>query len=56
MELFIIGYVLEHPSIYLDEVCKVVEDVRGIRVSESTMCRLIRRHGVTRKKIQQVAL
>ena len=25
-------------------------------MSESTICRLIRRHGITRKKLQQVAL
>ena len=56
MELFIIGLVLENPGIYLSEVCKEVEDISGIVVSDSTVCKLIRRHGLTRKKIQQIAL
>lgn len=56
LELFIIGYVLDNPAAYLNELCKEVKDISGITVSESTICRLIRRYGITRKKIQQVAL
>lgn len=55
IELFVIGFVLHQPAMYLKEVCKQVEDVSGIRVSESTICRLIKQHGITRKKIQQLA-
>ena len=55
MELFIIGLVLESPTLYLSELCAQVEDISGIEVSEATICRLLRRHGFTRKKIRQVA-
>ena len=41
---------------YLGEVCRKVEDVTSKKVSSSTVCRIIQRHGFTRKKIQQVAL
>ena len=52
MELFIIGVVLEKPSVYLHELCDLVYDKSGIEVSEA---RLLHRHGFTRKKIRQVA-
>ncbi len=54
-ELYIIGLVLENPSIYLDEVCRIIKEVFALDVSASTVCRLLRNHGITRKKIRQVA-
>lgn len=55
-ELYIIGLVLENPSIYLDEVCGIIKEVFTLDVSVSTICRLLRKHGFTRKKIRQVAM
>ena len=52
----LLDLVPENPGIYLSEVCKEVEDIFDIVVSDSTVCQLIRRHGLTRKKIQQTAL
>ena len=55
-ELFVVGLLLENPSLYLGEVCKKINSVLGIDISASTICRVIHRHGLTRKTIQQVAL
>lgn len=55
-ELLVIGLLLENPSLYLGEICREVEHITGICVTPSTICRIIHRHGFTRKKIQQVAL
>ncbi len=54
-ELYIIGLVLENPSMYLDEVCVIIRDVFALQVSASTVCRLLHSHGITRKKIRQIA-
>ena len=35
---------------------KHILDTTGVVVSEATICRLLRRHGFTRKKIRHVAL
>ena len=55
-ELLIIGLLMDNPSLYLGEICCRIECSTGIRVTPSTICRIIHRHGLTRKKIQQVAL
>lgn len=55
-ELYIVGLVLSRPSIYLSEVCKEAFDAFHVSVSPSTICRLLRKRGITRKKIRQVAL
>ncbi len=54
-ELYVIGFILEHASIYLHEVCQEVKECFGLVVSPSTICKLLKRYGVTRKKIRQVA-
>lgn len=56
MEMFIVGLILDTPSLYLKELCSKVTEVSGVEVCESTMCKLLHRHGFTRKKIRQVAL
>ena len=56
LESFVVGYVLEHPDIYLCELRQRVENVFGVRASISTLYRVLRRHGITYKKMQQVAL
>ena len=54
-ELWIMGLLLHNPSLYLGEICQKIAHVFEIQVSPATVCRIIRRHGFTRKKIQQVA-
>ena len=55
-ELFIVGLVLESPALQLQEVCKAVQELSGVAVSPSTVCRLLKKHGFTRKKMHYVAL
>ncbi len=54
-ELLILGAVFSNPSLYLRELCHLVVEVTGVSVSGSTICRLLRRNGFSRKEIQQVA-
>lgn len=56
LELFIIGVILERPSIYVTELCQLTYDVSGMCVSESTICRVLHKCGVTRKQMRQVAV
>jgi transposase len=39
-----------HPDVTLEELCPHVADTAGVRVSLATMCRLVRRLGLPRKK------
>ena len=55
-ELFVIGLVVDNPSLYLGEVCQKVYEVYGTNVSPPTICRLLRSYGITRKKVRFVAL
>ena len=52
----VIGLLLENPTLYLHEICSKLEEDTGISVSTSTVCRIIKSHGFSRKQIQQVAL
>ena len=52
-EFLVVGLLLD---IYLSDVCQKMFDLTKIVVSAPTICRIIRRHGLTRKKIQQIAL
>ena len=55
-ELYVVGLVLEKTSSYINEMCQNIKSILNIEVSSSTVCRLLRRYGITRKKIRQVAL
>ena len=55
-ELIIVGLILDNPGLYLGEICQTIADITGTRVSPPTVCRILHKHGLTRKKIQQVAL
>ena len=55
-ELFINGLVLEHSTLELKEICRKIEAVTNVKVSISTVCRLLHRYGMTRQKIRVVAL
>ena len=54
-ELLIMGIVLNNPCIYLREVCTIIKESTGIQVSGATVCRVLKRNGFTRKKVQHVA-
>ena len=54
-ELMVVGLLLDNPALYLNEICQKLFDVTNTVVSAPTMCRIIRRNGFTRKKIQQIA-
>ena len=54
-ELFILGLIIDSPSRYLSEVCHAIEDVCGKSISPSTVCKIIHKHGFTRKKLQHAA-
>ena len=56
LELFIIGLILEAPSMYLHELCMKVKEISGIEVCASTICNLLHKHGFTRKKNQASSL
>ena len=53
-EQFIIGLICDGPSYYLSELCHTVEDVCGKWVFPCTVCKVIAKHGFTRKKLQHV--
>ena len=55
-EMFVVGLVLESPCLYLREIRQEVEEKCGFPISASTICRLLGRHGFSRKKVQKVAL
>jgi transposase len=40
----------DHPDMTLEELCARVADARGVRVSVATMCRVLQRLGLPRKK------
>ena len=50
-ELLVIGLLLDAPTLYLSEVCQMVLRIAGVQVSPPTICRIIHRNGLTRKKI-----
>lgn len=56
-ELYVIGLILENPSIYLHEVCQELKECFDFAISPSTngICTLSKRYVVTCKKIRQVA-
>ena len=54
-ELLILGLLMENPAMYLIKICAKIQEVTGTTVSGATVCRLLQKHGYTRKKIRQVA-
>ena len=55
-ELFVLSMVLENPRVKQHEICEAVLETTGTEVSISTICRVLRKYGMTRKKIQSVAI
>ena len=54
--LYIIGLIVASPDLHLSELVEKVQEITGITVHVSTICRLLAEHGFTRKKVQHVAL
>ena len=40
---FVIGIVMDNPTIHLDELCRTVSRATGVQVSVPTVCRLLKR-------------
>ena len=55
-QLYVIGLVLDNPKMYLSEVCHQVKEITNTEVSSATICNLPASYGITRKKVQHVAL
>ena len=54
-EMFLfVFFVMENPSMYLSEMCYQVKMVIGIDVSGSTICRILKRNALTRKKFEML--
>ena len=47
--------IMENPCLYLQEMCRQMEEATGIQVSGSTVYRVLRKNGFTRKKVQTIA-
>ena len=48
-ELAVMGLIMETPTLYLEELCKEVQFLTSIVVSPPTVCRLLRRCGMSQK-------
>ena len=56
MEIYVIGVVMANPNMFLYEVSSKIKELYNIDVCPSILCRLLKVHGMTRKKVRQVAL
>ena len=54
-EMILIAMVMENLCMYLREMCLEIRSATAIDVSGSTICRTLKRHGFTRKRIKLVA-
>ena len=54
-ELQILTIILEEPRLSLRELCTRIENLIGVRSSPPSICRLLKRHGITRKHVQLAA-
>ena len=54
-EVLILGIICDNPTVYLREICSMIAEATSVCVSASTVCRLLKRNGFIRKKVQNVA-
>lgn len=54
-ELYVIGLILNSPTLFLGEIVQQIKNDLGIDLSAATICRLLKRYGHSRKKIRQIA-
>ena len=50
-QLYVLDLIMENPALYLAEICQHIHEVFALNVTPSTVCRLLRSYGTTRKKI-----
>ena len=55
-EGYIIGLIVNSPTLHLDEIVVMVHETTGVLSSVSTICKLLASHGFTCKKAKQIAL
>ena len=55
-QLYVVGLIVENPTLYLAEICQHIHEVFALNVTPSTVCRLLRSYVITRKKIRCIAL
>ena len=55
-QLYVVGLIIENPSLYLAEICQRIHEVFALHVAPSTVCWLLKEYGMTRKKIRYIAL
>ena len=54
-EIYILGLVADNPGLYLSEIARKISEATDVVVDGSTVCRVLHRHGLMRKKFLQVA-
>lgn len=52
---FMVSMIESQPDIYMDELRKLVFERFGLDISRSTICTMLQREGITRKKLTRVA-
>ena len=55
-QLYVVGLIMENPTLYLAEICQHIHEVFALNVTLSTVCRLLRSYRITRKKIRCITL
>ena len=53
-EMIVIRLLLESPTMEQKELCSAIQEITGTCVSIPTICRLIKKYGITRKQIQTI--
>ena len=51
----ILAIVFESPDSYLREIAQLVQQHTNVTIAPSTICHIMHKHGLTRKKIQHIA-
>ena len=54
-ELYVVGLIMQRPDLYITEIRNELYRLHRITVSSSTICRLLRSYGLSRKKLRHVA-
>ena len=54
-EFAILEMVIEKPYVYLKEICEHVYNITGTVISESAVCRFLKRNNFSRKKLSNIA-
>lgn len=56
MVTLILAIVFENPNLYLQEITRMIYDYKNVKVSPATVCNVMHKHGLTRKKIQCIEI